>query len=299
MNRTPRVDAHQHFWRLADRQGHWPPPALAAIHRDFTPADFEPLRDRAGIDATVLVQSMPSEQETRELLRIAHEHAFVHGVVGWVDMKAADAPQRIDALAADPLLKGLRPMLQDLPADDWIADSAVDPASRAMQRHHLVFEALVMPRHLAALEAFASRHGELQVVIDHGAKPSIATGEIDAWRAAMARLAGLPHVACKMSGLLTEARPRGTVEDLLPYVQTLWELFGPQRLVWGSDWPVLRLVDDYQAWLDMSVALLDAVAPSATATERAAVLGGNAVRLYRLDTPGVRTHGSHPASIPC
>jgi L-fuconolactonase len=280
--RVPRIDAHQHFWRLADRQGQWPPASLEAIHRDFAPADFEPLRARAGIDGTVVVQSLPSEADTQALLALADRHAFIRGVVGWVDMKAGGASERIAALAAHPKLKGLRPMLQDLADDDWIADAAVDPAARAMLRRGLVFDALVLTRHLDALAAFAARHPALVIVIDHAAKPPIASGEFEPWRGRMARLAALPQVHCKVSGLLTEAGSRRSGEALRPYVQALWTLFGPERLLWGSDWPVLRLAGDYHEWLAMSHALFAAIDPTLSDAQRAALFGGNAARVYAL-----------------
>ncbi|RQP25459.1 amidohydrolase [Albitalea terrae] len=277
-----RVDAHQHFWCLADRQGQWPPAELAAIHRDFLPADLEPLRQHAGIDGTVLVQSLPSENDTRWLLDLADQHRFVWGVVGWVDLKAPDAPERIAALATRSKLKGLRPMLQDLRDDGWIADAAVDAGARAMAQHGLVFDALVLTRHLEALHGFAARHRELRIVIDHGAKPPIATGELEPWRSRMAALAALPHVSCKVSGLLTEAGPRRSAQALRPYVQALWDLFGPRRLLWGSDWPVLRLAGDYQAWLEMSQALFATIDPAMSDADRADLFGANAMRLYGL-----------------
>lgn len=282
MPSSPRVDAHQHFWRLADRQGHWPPAELEAIYRDFLPADLEPLRQSAGIDGTVLVQTLPSEDDTRWMLELADQHRFIWGVVGWVDLKATDAPERIAALAARSKLRGLRPMLQDLPDDDWIADRAVDAGARAMVQHGLVFDALVLPRHLQALHSFAARHPGLQIVIDHGAKPPIATGELEPWRSRMAMLAALPHVCCKLSGLLTEAGTRRNAEALRPYVQALWQLFGPRRLLWGSDWPVLRLAGNYQDWLGMSQALLATVDPPMSDADRADVFGANAMRLYGL-----------------
>jgi L-fuconolactonase len=277
-----RIDAHQHFWRLADRGGAWPPPELAAIHRDFGPDDLAPLLREAGVDGTVLVQSLPSVAETRALLALAHATPFVRGVVGWVDMKAADAAATIAGLARDPLLKGLRPMLQDLSDDDWIADPATAPAARAMAAHSLVFDALVLPRQLRGLHAFAARHPELAIVVDHAAKPAIARGETQPWRDDMARLAGLPNVRCKLSGLLTEAGDRTRPEHLQPYVQALWASFGPSRLLWGSDWPVLRLAGDYAGWLETTAALLAAVDPPAGDAECAAVLGTNAATLYRL-----------------
>ena len=277
-----RIDAHQHFWRIAERAGAWPPPTLSAIHRDFGPQDLAPLLQESGIDGTVLVQSLPSLAETRTLLAQARTTTFVRGVVGWVDMKAADAADTVAELARDPLLKGLRPMLQDLADDDWIADPAIAPAAEAMARHGLVFDALVLPRHLRALRIFANRHPGLAIVVDHAAKPPIALGQVQPWRDDLARLAESTQVHCKVSGLLTEAGDNTRLEVLLPWFQTLWASFGPSRLLWGSDWPVLRLAGDYAGWLATTLDLLAAVQPPATDAERAAVLGANAATLYRL-----------------
>lgn len=277
-----KVDAHQHFWRLADRQGQWPPASLEAIHRDFGPADLAPHLRAAGIDATVLVQSLPSVADTHWMLSVADATPWVLGVVGWVDFKAPEAAGQIEALARHPRLKGLRPMLQDLPDDDWIADPACDAAARAMQRHGLVFDALVLPRQLRALARFAHRHPELSLVIDHGAKPFIARGEIEPWLSDMAALAAMPQVHCKVSGLLTEAGERRDAEALLPYVQALWALFGPRRLLWGSDWPVLELAADYAAWWRLAHDLARRLHPLPQPDDLRALFGGNAARLYHL-----------------
>jgi L-fuconolactonase len=199
-----------------------------------------------------------------------------------VDFKAPDAPEQIAELARDPLLKGLRPMLQDLPDPDWIADPACDAAAGAMQRHGLVFDALVLPHQLHGLHRFASRHPDLPIVIDHAAKPLIATGEIEPWRTDMAALAALPQVHCKVSGLLTEAGDRRDGAALQPYVQSLWSLFGPQRLLWGSDWPVLNLAADYAGWWALAHELAQHLSPAPQPDDLAALFGGNAARLYRL-----------------
>ncbi len=277
-----RIDAHQHFWKLADRVGQWPPATLAAIHRDFGPADLQAALAAARITGTVLVQSLPTVADTHYLLDIAGRADFVLGVVGWVDLLADDAPAQIAELARHRKLKGLRPMLHDLPDTEWITNPALGPALRAMQDHALVFDALVLPRHLGALLAMARRHPALPVVIDHAAKPEIALGRLEPWRAEMSSLAALPQVHCKLSGLLTEAGAQPTAQALGPYVEHLLDSFGPRRLIWGSDWPVLELAADYADWWTMANAMCQAHA-GMDAEGMAAIFGGNARRLYRLD----------------
>lgn len=276
------IDAHQHFWRLADRVGHWPPPALVPIHRDFDPADLAPLLAQAGVGGTVLVQSLPTVADTLQLLQLAAQHPVVKGVVGWVDLLAADAPAQITELAQHRQLKGLRPMLQDLPDTRWIAQAVLAPAIHAMQAHELVFDALVLPQHLGALLEFAQRFPGLPIVIDHAAKPEIALARLAPWRQDMAALAALPQVHCKLSGLLTEAGVHATATALEPYVAHLFASFGPERLIWGSDWPVLNLAADYPGWLAMARALCQ-TQPGMNDTRMAAIFGGNARRFYRLD----------------
>lgn len=274
-----RIDAHQHFWQLADRLGAWPPPALARIHRDFQPDDLAPMLERHGVVGTVLVQSMPNERDTLFMLDLAKRHAFIGGVVGWVDMKRADAPERIALLATDSRLKGLRPMLQDLDDDRWIDDPVLAPAAQAMRAHRLSFDALVLPRHLPALFSFAERFPDLPIAIDHGAKPGIAQGTMEPWRRDIARVAGMPQVHCKLSGLVTEAGADWDVARLQPYVDHILDVFGPQRVIWGSDWPVLNLASDYAGWIVASEALLACL----NEAERGDVFGLNAKRFYRLD----------------
>jgi len=277
-----RIDAHQHFWRLAERGASWPPPALEPIYRDFLPHDLAPLLGAHGIDATVLVQSLPTRADTDFLLQLARATPCVAGVVGWVDLKAVDAVQQIDALAENNMLKGLRPMLQDIEDVRWIDDPALDPAMDAMVRHRLVFDALVLPRHLPSLLALARRHPALAIVIDHAAKPPIASGAVDDWAAALAPLAALPQVCCKLSGMVTEAGAGWTVAGLAPYARVVLDAFGAGRVLWGSDWPVVNLASNYAGWLDASTALL-AHLPAAA---RDQVLGLNAMRVYRLGQEG-------------
>lgn len=272
-----RVDAHQHFWRLDDPGRDWPTPDLKPLYRDFAPVDLAPLLQAHGIDCTVLVQSLPLDSDTDALLRLAEAHDFIGAVVGWADLKSPAAPQRIAALARHPKLRGLRPMLQAL-LDDWLDDPALDAGVQAMIDHNLGFDALVLPRQLPALRRFAARHPLLPIVIDHAAKPDIAGGRLDGWRADMRALAALPNVCCKLSGLVTEAGPDWCADDIGPRVAELLAWFGPERLLWGSDWPVLDLAADYGRWLALCEAMLAHLDPEA----RAAVFGLNARRFYRL-----------------
>ncbi len=276
-----RIDSHQHFWRIADRQGQWPPSALAPIHRDFAPPDLLPALRRCGVDGTVLVQSLRTLADTEYLLDLAAHCAPVRGVVGWVDMARTDAPQHIARLACDSLLKGLRPMLQDLPDDDWANDPAYDAAARMMIEHGLAFDALVRSAQLPALLGFAQRHPLLRIVVNHAGKPPIARGGALPWRAYIAALAALPNVHCKLSGLLTEAGPHADIAALAPWVDHLFAVFCHDRLMWGSDWPVVNLASDYDAWFAMATALCEAQ-PGVDAAALAGVFGGNAGRFYHL-----------------
>ncbi|MEI5688400.1 amidohydrolase family protein [Sphingomonas kyungheensis] len=249
------IDAHQHVWRL-DTPGHqWPDADLPVIHRDFAIADLRAAS--AGIDlaATVLVQSQPTDADTDWLCALAADEPLVGAVVGWADLLAEDAAARIATLAGRRKLRGLRPMLQAIPQDDWLLQPALDPAIRAMIAHGLRFDALVQPRHLVPLHAFATRWPDLPIVIDHAAKPGAAAGGLDPWRERIAALAGLDNVWCKMSGLRTEQAAGEPAAALAPYVTHLVACFG-ERLMWGSDWPVLLVSgDDYADWFATARAL--------------------------------------------
>ncbi|GGP20115.1 amidohydrolase family protein [Silvimonas iriomotensis] len=273
-----RIDAHQHFWDLSLAGYDWPTPELTAIYRSFRPLDLQPLLAANGIDGTVLVQTRPSVVENFYLTDLAARHPFILGVVGWLDLAARDAPIRIAKWAEQDKFKGVRPMLQGLDDDRWILQSGLEPAIRALMAHGLSFDALVLPRHLPHLAVFAQRYPELPIVIDHAAKPDIAAQILEPWREDIAALAALPNVHCKFSGLVTEAATDWHTDHLRPYCEHLLSMFGPQRLIWGSDWPVLRLAGDYARWCSTTDELLAPLDP----TQRAAILGDNAVAFYRL-----------------
>ncbi|RYF44048.1 MAG: amidohydrolase [Comamonadaceae bacterium] len=276
-----RIDAHQHYWSPHHGDYGWlvPSRALRSICRPFAPPDLHPHLNAAEIAGTVLVQAAPSAAETLRLLEIAaRPGSRVLGVVGWCDFEAPDAPAQVCALAGNPLLKGLRPMLQDLPDPRWILRPEVAPALDAMERMRLALDLLVKPHQLDAVQELAQRRPALHMVIDHAAKPSIPDG-FQRWAEQIGRVAQHKHLHCKLSGLLTEAPIGAGVETLRPFSDHLLQAFGPERLLWGSDWPVLTLAASYAHWYGMSGALLSGL----SAAQQALVFGGNAARFYRMD----------------
>lgn len=273
-----RVDAHQHFWKLDRGDYGWLTPQIAPIHRDFLPGDLAATLTKHAIGRTILVQAAPTVAETHFLLDLAAQTPFVAGVVGWIDLANPDAVRQIEELSAQPLLLGLRPMLQDLPDDAWILNPALAPAISAMIAHGLRLDALVKPRHLHLLHRFLNRWPALPVVVDHGAKPEIGRRAIDDWERDLRVIAAQTEACCKLSGLLTEAGPDATAADIRPYVEILLDAFGPERLMWGSDWPVLELAADYDRWL----AIAEELTSHLNADEKAALFGGTAANFYGI-----------------
>ncbi|RKF44207.1 amidohydrolase [Paraburkholderia fungorum] len=275
-----RIDAHQHYWDPARGDYGWLTPDLKTLYRTYGPADLAPMRTLADIQRTVVVQAAPTIDETRYLLGLARNEASIAGVVGWVPLLGPEAPALIAEFARDPKFKGVRPMLQDLPDDNWIADVALAPAVEALLAHDLAFDALIFARHVNAFETFATCFPSLRVVVDHGAKPPIRDDHAcwRTWADGITRLARQPQVHCKLSGLATEAAPGWTETTLKPYVDHLLVSFGPERLMWGSDWPVLNLNGDYLLWHSVASTLLGSLSD----VEREAIFGGNARAFYRL-----------------
>jgi L-fuconolactonase len=274
-----RIDSHQHFWSLDRGDYGWLTPELEAIHRDFMPSDLAPLIEAAAVERTVLIQAAPTSAETDFLLDLAQSTPFVGGVVGWVDFEAPDAAHRIAALAARPKLLGLRPMIQDLPDAQWMLSDQIAPAIEAMWFEGLTFDALIAPRHLPVLLHFAARFPALDIVIDHAAKPDIAGSGFRTWAHDIRELARETRLVCKLSGLVTEAAPGWTTDTLRRYVDVIIEAFGADRLMWGSDWPVVNMNGSYPAWLAATEQLLSGLSD----TEREAIFGGVANVFYGLD----------------
>ena len=271
------IDAHQHFWNPARGDYGWLTPDLP-IHRVYGPDDLAPLMLAAGVDASIIVQAAPTAAETDYMLAIARRTPSVLGVVGWIDLEAPDAATQVQARAAEPLFLGVRPMLQDIAQPDWILRPELEPALHAIAEAGLVFDALVLSHQVDVAEELARRYPDLSIVLDHGAKPKLDNNDaMSTWRDDMANLAQRPNVSCKLSGLLTELPPGAAVAHVKAAVDTLFDLFGAARLLWGSDWPVLTLAGDYQGWFALARDAIAARQPDAVST----IFGANARRIYR------------------
>jgi L-fuconolactonase len=276
-----RIDSHQHFWNLSRGDYGWlTAGAHPRIFRDFGPADLEPILRENAVQRTILVQAAPTPGETEFLIDVARRTHFVGGVVGWVDLTAADAPAVIARLAEEGLFLGVRPMIQDISDDNWMLSPVLAPGLARLQEARLCFDALVKPRHLPALLKFIDRYPELSVVIDHAAKPDIARRNLALWAHDIRELARRTEVFCKLSGLASEAGKDWSVEQLKPYVDVLLDSFGPDRLMWGSDWPVLNEVSTYTSWFRATEELIQSLSGS----DRQKILGGTAARFYGLTT---------------
>jgi len=268
------VDAHHHFWDPARADYPWLTEELAAIRRRFGPDDLAPHLLRRGVDGTVVVQARSSLDETRELLALAGEVPWLLGVVGWVDLTDPAVGDVLAELRGDALV-GVRHQVHDEPDPSWLLRADVDRGLAAVERAGLVYDLLVRQRELPAALAVARAHPGLSFVVDHLAKPSLRTGDTNAWAEGLAALAAQPNVHCKLSGLVTEADPQ---TPLVPYLQRVLDWFGPERCLFGSDWPVCLLAADYDHVVDL---VLAALAPG----ERAAVMGETATRVYGLAEP--------------
>ena len=273
-----RIDAHQHFWHYDPVQYGWIDESMRALRRDFTPADLGPEAARAGIDRTIAVQARQALEETRWLLQLADRHAFIAGVVGWVDLQCADVDVQLEELTADARLIGVRHILQAEPAG-FLSSSAFRRGLARVERYGLTYDILVYSRQLPEVVELVAAFPNQRFVLDHLGKPDIKGGGFAAWRRHFAALGGFPHVWCKLSGLVTEADWRSwTAAQLRPYIDTALECFGPDRLMIGSDWPVCTLASSYA----LTLGTLEHALAACSGAERASVLGGTAQRLWGL-----------------
>jgi L-fuconolactonase len=277
-----RIDAHQHFWTYSAAEYPWIGPGMERLARDFGPTDLEAMLAAAGIGGSVAVQARQSLAETRWLLGLAETHALIKGVVGWVDLRSDRAAEQLDEFAAHPRFVGVRHVVQDEPDPRFLLGGAFVGGLRLLAPRGLTYDLLLYPQHLPAAAELAALLPEQPFVLDHLAKPRVREGlaaALEPWRRDLAALARHPNVSCKLSGLVTEAVWREwRRDDFTPYLEAALEAFGPERLMFGSDWPVCLLAADYA---EVAGIVTDFVA-RLSAAEQAAILGGTATRVYHL-----------------
>lgn len=275
----PVIDSHHHFWRYTAEEYGWIPPEWAALRRDFGPEDLGREIAASGVDGVVSVQARQTLAETDWLLEIATLHSFIHGVVGWVPLIDPGIETLLDRYTAHSKLRGLRHVLQGEPDPDYMLRTDFNRGISALTARDLTYDILILEHQLPNAARLVDRHPNQRFILDHIAKPRIATGTREPWAKHLRELARRPNVACKLSGLVTEANVTSwTPAQLHPYFEVVLEAFGPRRLLFGTDWPVCLAACSYQKWKQT----VDAWLQPLSHDERALILGGNAASLYRL-----------------
>lgn len=279
MTKEAVVDAHQHFWAYNAQEFGWIAPD-SQLARDYAPRDLRGELARCGVDRSIAVQARQCDEETQMLLRLAREHEWIMGVVGWIDLTDPDLAARLDELAQEPLLLGLRHVVQDEPDPRFLLRSDFQAGVASVLRAGFGYDLLVRACQLEHVPAFLRAVGPGRIIIDHGAKPDIRDGGWEPWAGRMAAIAREFPVYCKLSGLVTEAGDGWSADQIDRYMQHLIDCFGPERLIFGSDWPVCGLSASYEQVHALALGALGQL----TARERAAVMGGNAIRAYARET---------------
>ncbi len=272
------IDSHHHLWNYSADEYEWINPQ-SVLAQDYKPDDLRPALAENEIGGTVFVQARASLKETRWQNEVAEQTDYIKGVVGWVDLMALDVEEEIEALAERPKFVGVRPMLQDLADDEFMLREEFRRGLATLARHNLAFDLLIRPRHLLAAHRLVSHFPEQPFVVDHLAKPFVAEQVVEPWATHVARLATCPNVYCKVSGMITEANQNEwTLGDFTPYLDVVFEAFGTDRLMFGSDWPVCLLAGSYGEVAEVVREYVGKL----SATEQAAVMGENAARFYNL-----------------
>jgi len=278
-----KIDAHQHFWQPARGDYDWMPQDNATLNRPYAPQDLAPALDLHGIDGTVLVQAAASVEETEYMLGLADAFPRIKAVVGWINFEDPGHIAHLTRLARHPKFRGVRPMIQDIPDVDWMLREDVQWAYRAIVDLDLTFDALGFPQHIPNFLTLAKRYPQMRTVYDHCMKPQIrdqraGKNAFADWAAGISRLADETDGCCKFSGLVTEADDGWTAKDVEPFARHVLEAFGPDRVMWGSDWPVCRLQASYDNWHQLALDLTSDLPQEA----RGQIFGATAQRFYRL-----------------
>jgi len=276
-----RIDAHQHFWKYNSSEYSWISGQMKGLKRDFLPNDLLHELQGIGFEGSVAVQARQSLDETRWLLDIAGENEFVKGVVGWIDLCSEESENQLKDFVNNRKFAGVRHVLQDEPDDRFMLSEPFLKGISRIERYNLVYEILILPKHLPISEELVRRFPGQQFILDHIAKPLIKEGTITPWREDIQKLAKHPNVSCKMSGMVTEANWHSwKKEDFLPYLDVVMDAFGPSRLMIGSDWPVCTISSSYNVTMKLAIDYLSSLNQS----DRDLILGLNAMRIYKLQT---------------
>jgi L-fuconolactonase len=274
-----RIDSHHHFWKFVPAEYGWISDLMSVLQADFLPTHLKQELDRLGIGGAVSVQARQTIQETEWLLDLADENDFIKGVVGWVPLASSDVRKTLDALVERPKLKAVRHVVQDEPDDDFILRDDFNAGVSKLVDYELVYDILIYERHLPQAIEFVDRHPNQRFVLDHLAKPRAKERAIEPWRANIRRLAQRENVYCKLSGLATEADWQGwTYEQLSVYLDIALQAFGPERLMFGSDWPVCLLAASYSKWYEV----ITRFCSDLSVDEQNRVYGGTAIEAYGL-----------------
>ncbi|MGC2402008.1 MAG: amidohydrolase family protein [Acidobacteriaceae bacterium] len=274
-----RLDSHQHFWHYDPQELAWITEGMEALKGDFLPKDLEPLLAAIHFDGCIAVQARQNLEETRWLLELAGQHSFIKGVVGWVDLRSENLREQLETFTAHPKLAGVRHVLHDEPDDRFMLLPEFRRGIAQLKEFGLAYDLLLFPKHLPFAVQLVEEFPEQRFVLDHIAKPRIAEGLISPWQGDLQRLAKFPNVYCKLSGMVTEAKwKQWRPDDFHRYLDVVFEAFGAQRLMIGSDWPVCTLSREYQPVMQIVTDYLKKL----SAELQAAVLGENCLRFYRV-----------------
>lgn len=274
-----KIDSHHHFWKYDPVTYSWMNDSMGILKRDYQPEDLKEVIDSAKIDGVISVQADQSMRETEDLLKHASECSFIRGVVGWFPLVEPELDGLLESYATNPLLKGVRHVVQDEADDQFILGDAFNKGIRRLKAYELVYDILIYERQLGPSIEFVDRHPDQVFVLDHVAKPRIGDQIMEPWRAQMFELAKRENVYCKLSGMATEANWQNwTKDDLWPYAEVAMEAFGPTRMMFGSDWPVARLAVEYGDWVGLCREFISTLSDS----EQAMIEGEVAIRAYDL-----------------
>ena len=273
------IDAHHHLWRYQASEYDWVDGFMSVLKRDYLPEDLEPELKGAGVSGTVVVQARQSLEETRWLLKLAEEHSFIRGVVGWLDLRSPDLDRQLKEFASHSKLVGVRHVIHDEPDDAFMLEPGFRKGIACLEAHGLCYDQLLFPKHLERARVLVESLPAQRFVLDHLGKPEIKAGLLEPWSRDLKALAALPNVWCKLSGMVTEADWRSwTSADLLPYMETVLELFGPDRILVGSDWPVCRLAGEYSKVMQIVPEFIASLGQA----DQKKILFQNAIECYQL-----------------